>query len=322
MTDLPPLKHIAPTDADWQSRVIGQARRASFQLGGESYTLSFAAPEAVHVGPVVRVLAGDTSLWLRLRSWDRLFKGVDVCKGVALGELPADIAPAVVEAAAEPLLDKLQQVTGLEWTVLEVRSTDAPPTESILGLKFASAAGDDFSGVVATNATGRELLASLIESLPLDPGALSQLPPLVAPVEIGMTSLPIDELLTLRVHDVLMMDVSAYEPGRSGLIRISPSVAWRVTAGDDKITLVERKTTTPRPHLPAGSPTANVLFEYGQVTIPLDVLEGLEAGKELAREHHDKVRLSIDGRHIAAGELVLLGNRLGVRISEMGRISH
>jgi flagellar motor switch/type III secretory pathway protein FliN len=268
----------------------------------------------------VRVLAGDTSIWVRLQEWDRLFQGVDLYQGIALNQLPVDIAPAVLEAAAEPLLDKLQQTTGLPWSVLEVRAQEAGPLEWVLGLRLTSHTGEELKGAVATDSAGRELVASLLETLPLEPGDVASLPPLVAPLEIGMTSLPHQELFTLRVHDVLMIDVTAYEPNRTGVIRLSPTAAWRVTAGDDKVTLVERRTTTPRPNSPADSPTANVVFEYGRVTIPGESLEGLEPGRELAREHHDKVGLSVSGRLFAAGELVLLGNRLGVRISALGPV--
>jgi type III secretion system YscQ/HrcQ family protein len=317
MTDGLTFQQISPADTAW-ARVVGQVRRIPLTLGAASFTVTISAPQPLAGGTVIRILAGETSLWVTISDWDALFRGCAEYEGVSLAALPAEIAPAVVEAAAASMLDLLSKQTGLPWTILEVQSGARPPHAWRLGLEIADTAGGVLRGNVAADDLALPLIEQWVRHFPAPRNESAPAPPLVVAVEIGMTSLTVDELRSLRLRDVLLMDVTAYLPEHQGVIRISPTSAWRVTAAEGIATLVEPRTTAPRVAAPADSPSVNVLFEAGDVTIPLDSLPTLTAGQTLALDNSETVRLSVEGVVIACGELVQLGGKLGVRVLQLG----
>ncbi len=136
-----------------------------------------------------------------------------------------------------------------------------------------------------------------------------------------MSSLPLAELSRLEERDVVLMDVTAFLPDHHGVVRISPTAAWRVTVRDGKATLVEPRTTTPPVPLAADAPVANVVFQYGELSIPTNAIAGLAAGQVFDVSHSEPIRLAMDGIPFASGDLVVVGSRVGVRLTTLGRRS-
>ncbi len=311
------IPEIDATDAAWASRILGVTRQTTITIGEVAWTVAFGPPQELPGASVVRLLAGETSLWVALSDWNAFLRGSPVCEGVDLEELPCEIAVAVVEAACGSLLDGLSSATGRPWSVLEVAGGVAPhPWRA--GFQLSDASGTVLAGAISVDSAALPFLGELIERVPtvVQPGA--PLPPLVVPIEIGMTSLPIADLKSLRTRDVLLMDVTAFRPEGQALIRTSKRTAWRVKVDGERATLTEPKAVTPSPAMPLESPVVNVLFEYGDVVIPAEAAASLAAGQTLEVTNSNGIRLTIDGRPFGRGELVEVAAKLGVRILELG----
>ncbi len=288
-------------------------------MGSAAWTADIVRCTATTPCGVVRLLAGDTSLWVGLSDWEAFLRSAPFMPGVTLADLPPDIAVAVVEAAAEPIFQAVSRATGLAWTVIEFLPSGHPPHPWQVGFQLTGPDDARLNAQLSATPADLPFVESLIARVPLSKVPDAPAPPLVAAVEIGMTSLPVGELRTLRSRDVLVMDVTAFAPDRHGVIRISKTAAWRVTVGDGEVTLVEPRTTTPAAPLPLDSPSVNVVIEFGEVVIPAPALAGLAAGQQWPIEQAGRMRLSIEGRPFATGELVDLGAKLGVRLLEVGR---
>ncbi len=163
MPDGMSIPELSNADAAWDSRVIGQHRRFSVPLGPGAVEVTLTQPRGPFSGPLVRVLAGDASLWVAVSDWAGLIARSPVAQNVDLAELPAEVAAAVVEVAAESVFAALSKATGLSWSVLEVAGQGPPPFPWRLGLELKAADGALVNGAVTSDPTGLERLASLIE---------------------------------------------------------------------------------------------------------------------------------------------------------------
>jgi type III secretion system YscQ/HrcQ family protein len=310
---------ISPAEADW-SRRLGLRRAFGFAFGNIRFDAAIGLPAPDPKGRVVRILAGESSLWLAVSDWDALIQRTAIGEGVTLAELPLDLAPALVEAATEPLLDALAKQSGVSWTVVEVLGPSEPPAPWRIGLELTDSDGGRLAVAVAALDNALPLLERLVETCPVVPQADAAGVPITMPVEIGMTTLAVHDLRSLRVRDVLLMDVTAFRPDRHAIIRTSRTTAWRVTVGEGQLTLVEPRTTAPVPPLPAGSPTVNIVFEFGAVVLTPGQIPRLAAGQTLPIEHAERIQLTIEGRPFARGELIEVTGRLGMRIVEMASV--
>jgi flagellar motor switch/type III secretory pathway protein FliN len=164
------------------------------------------------------------------------------------------------------------------------------------------------------------MLASLAAKLPAVETVSTAGLAHVAGIEIGMTSLPLDDALTLRVHDVVLMDVTAFLPNHIGVIRTSPDTAWRVSVNGETVVLQEARPATPIPSISRDSPVVVLLFEAGQVRIPLDKFGELAAGAKLDRHNATEILIRMDRKPFASGELIQVADRLGVRLLTVGDV--
>lgn len=319
MSDGLSLPELSSSDAVWAAEILGRSRRIPFAIGSTAWTSQIVSPPAGVTGPVLRLLAGETSLWVVVSDWQALLSGSAIMQGVVLAELPGEIAVAVVEAAIEPLLDAASKTTGVAWSVLELQSAGTRPQTWAVGLRLNGADGAHLNGAVSIAAADRPVLQRLIEQVPAAAAPGAVLPAVALGVEIGMTSLPVADLRALRSRDVLLMDVTAFRPDGNGVIRTSRTTAWRVTAAGGQVTLVEPRTVVPSPPVAIDSPSVNVLFELGEVVLAVDQLGTLAAGRTFPIENGSAVRLKVDGQVIGRGELIEVGSKLGVKIAELGR---
>lgn len=306
-----PLPRLTSADARWRSTLLGRARRIPFAIGATTFTLSFAEPQPLAGGRGVRLVLGEAALDLRLSDWRLLLAATPDFRDVDADRIPDEFLPSLLETALSGPLDELSRRTGLSCRFENVLDGHAPHT---VGIVIDAAAAGRSLGTITTDNDSLAVLSRLVAAVPAVAVRELHEAPLVAGVEIGLTSLPLDDLRSLRIHDVLLMDVTTWPQQRSGLVRIGPQHAWRVTVDDAGVTLEELKSVSTAAPPAVGAATVPVVIEAGQVEIPADRLTKLNPGDTLERHHAEHVLLRVHRAPIAGGELVLLGERLGVRI--------
>lgn len=109
------------------------------------------------------------------------------------------------------------------------------------------------------------------------------------------------------------------EPGTSGRrVRVAGPLEYHPSATGDAAMSAE----PPRPATPVVDPLdapVTLTVELGRLTIPLSRLADLKPGDvlELSRHSHEPVDISSNGRVVARGDLVLIGDELGVRVTSV-----
>lgn len=319
MTERLEIPTISPAQAEWGSALIGRRRDLSFAIGKSPFRAVFVPPQPIGPALGLRILVGDHRFRVHFPDWQPLLGHVETLAGVDPAQMPPEIAAVCFDAAFGELFGRLTQLSGV---ALRIEGVDLPAGVSTgsVGLELHGADGLQVIGDIQADDGAMAMLASLVSKLPAvttvpTPGLAH-----VAGVEIGMTSLPLDDALSLRVHDVVLMDVTAFLPNRIGVIRTSEDTAWRVSVDGEAVVLQESRPAAPVPEISRDSPVVILLFEAGQVRIPLDKYGELAPGAKIERHNATQILIRMDRTPFAAGELVQVGDRLGVRLQTIGDV--
>jgi type III secretion protein Q len=186
---------------------------------------------------------------------------------------------------------------------------------------------------------GRELarmLCPLLELLPAQETALPDLP-VTLEVRLGSAILAVGEIDDLEAGDVIMPHTPPLIAGKAEIVLAERWVAAADLAGrsvtltaalkDSKEQAMENDTSVSPPG------TANIEdgtldelpvklnFEIGRCEIALSELRTIGVGHvfELGRDPEQSVDIVVAGRRIGWGQLVRIGDRLGVRVLRLGR---
>ncbi|MCJ2013130.1 type III secretion system cytoplasmic ring protein SctQ [Methylobacterium sp. J-076] len=288
------------------------------------------APDAMEI---VFGLGGDDRVALRLPAaiLDRLVRAVQA----DLATVPA--GPLLVELALAPLLDAAERIA---WTGLHVVALAAPASRpGAVTLLLDGALGDaDFAAELDLDPSGEEgraAVLALVEALPAQPASLADLPVPVAAVA-GHTRLTLRHLAGLAPGDVVLPDLWHLDRGE---IRLVLGTGHAATADRHGATL-----TTPFRPIPAGGEGTGdttmaqgtrkagapamggeaeldavgvtLAFELGRRTVTVGELRGIGPGHvfDLGLAPDEAVDLVANGARIGRGEIVKLGERLGVRV--------
>lgn len=158
--------------------------------------------------------------------------------------------------------------------------------------------------------------------------------PIPLRIVVGAASVTLGELEGLEPGDVILLQGNGHHSARShcviGALRAAPIVAadngWRLTdrftsltgsewdfdmATERKIGLDETEEDTALPELPI-----TLVFEAGRTAIPLDQVRRLDSGSLIPLDGPADGRVTIfaSGKRVGRGELVKLGEGLGVRV--------
>ncbi|MFO1349157.1 MAG: FliM/FliN family flagellar motor switch protein [Gammaproteobacteria bacterium] len=109
------------------------------------------------------------------------------------------------------------------------------------------------------------------------------------------------------------------------LIRVGPRPRFRATLEQQRIILQQREATMENPADTQEALTqldelpVTVTFDLGETTLALREVKGLQPGYAfaLAQGMDKPVTLRANGRAIGAGQLIQVGEQLGVRVVEL-----
>lgn len=247
-----------------------------------------------------------------------------------LMDLPQELRALLIEAALEPLLvigeQRLHQ--SLKLDDVDFRPT---PTDGGLGIGCQLAAGEDrIDGQLRFSNRWLPLVTQLVDALLDAPGAGWDALPIPVRFELGQSRLGLADFRELARDDLILIERGAWLRDRAVSIRIGPNWHFRGALEAGRVILQQRETTMTEP-VDNQQPLAQldelpitVSFDLGESALALGELKALQPGYafELARGLERPVTVRANGAIIGAGELIQVGDCLGVRVVELFAGAH
>jgi len=259
--------------------------------------------------------------------------------------VPADTCSALVENALNPVLTALEQFVGMPLEpgdFVRGRQLDADPSEVSVGF-------------VILERTLRPLLRGWVRTSPdiwqaMDFSRGQSLPlrrighvPVALSLRIGGCRLLLDDVRVLQVGDALRLAVPAFSPDHSVPVHLTDA-GGRVGAGlrinaravGDELVLESNVDISPNQSPPAAEPgpavdslerladiECDVAFEIATLRMTVAEVARLRNGQALrmgTRLQEQPVRILVNGRMLARGELAAVGDELVVVVTDTSRL--
>ena len=256
----------------------------------------------------------------------------------ALPKLPEELAAAALHHSVSPILQTFGERLGASAIFQKMTPTEPDLSIPCLGFNVASEA-------VSTRieAELNELLISLLNIFPAH--QIPQLPdiPFWMTLELGATTLPLDDLYSLETGDIVFLD--QHVKGQQVIVRVNENVAFLGETNGTQVSILQGFQTMDEHHQEAlpedelehheemdeetGAESTgdidlndlpvNLTFEVGQQKMTLNELQGLGVGFvfELDNPIQQPVSVRANGKLIGHCELVQIENRLGARITHL-----
>ena len=346
-----PRARLTGAAADLINRLARPREPLRADVEGLPLTL---APGAVLLDPAPPILdaaaigfaVGDAALTLHLPKaiLDRLARAVQP----DLGSLPPGPAgPLLAELALAPLLDIAERITGTRLAIASVGPAAAPPSGTLTLLLEGRLAEEAFPAqldlgpppLLAPLPPRLAALLALAEAAPARSASVAALPVAVAFVA-GQTRLTHRQLRHLETGDAVLPDV--WHPARGetqvmlgeALLAVARTDRHRSTlktpfrpvaagAGSGDESMGQDKAAASAAEDAANAAAAGLdgmsltlTFELGRRSLGLGELKGVGEGHvfDLGLDPDAPVDLIANGARIGQGEIVEIGERVGVRV--------
>lgn len=340
----PLLDAVDPDTVALHNRL--QARRQSVQAHctGQTITLNWAAASGDAATDIYSLWLSSGELSARVLLPCSLRDQLLASQGVVavFEELAMAAQSVLLEQALLPLLEPLEAELEQLLTVdVQGNAEVMLPLTLRLGVQVAD--GESHTLVIELSVAAAQLVTDLLDRwVPVQP---QKLPDLILPLvlQAGWQALSISELRSLRPGDVLMLEV----PGNADLWVSLANDRWaRARREEQGIRLLEafNRSQPIREHpmsqgtsshratnqsaaeesadVSLGDVQLNLVCQVGSVQLSLAELEQLGEGSVLALPEggSDFVELLVNGRSVGRGELVKMGDGLGVRLTRFASL--
>ena len=281
------------------------------------------------------------TLWLPNDLTDAIIQGNH--PDIVLGELQPTERGLILDALENTLLDRLSRAARAEIAIIAatpVKTLDEP-------FDFAfeiepNSGGRAFPAALRCHDVERERIIGALLSAPLLRKPFPELSTQIA-FRCGYTVISLNEFAGLEIGCGISLDDTTLNFQKIVTVvaeRFVQSCNWQtVNPVLDGALLREACATTlyytanalvkdQSRNAGPGGPTASIgevpvhlVFELGRTEIPVSELESLEAGYvfELGKPLSQSVDILANGHRVGAGELVRLGETIGVRVSRLVR---
>lgn len=247
-----------------------------------------------------------------------------------LMSLPKELRGLLLEAALEKLLALWEQRLGQS---LKLDAVDFRPTRTSggVGLNGHLVAGNDpIAGPFWFSNHWLPLVTQWVEALPDAAG--TDWDPLPIPVrfELGQSRLGLAEFQELARDDLILIEQGAWLDDRTVSIRIGPDWRFRGALEPQRVILQQRETTmtdtadSQQTLAQLDELPVTVSFDLGESALALREVKLLQPGYafELARGLERPVTVRANGAIVGSGELIQVGDCLGVRLVELFARAH
>jgi type III secretion protein Q len=242
--------------------------------------------------------------------------------GIDVADVPPDLLAALVEACLDPLCGLLQKA-GIKLAVKGINRASA----SAPGIRWLLS-GDDGAPLVAGQFWGDlpalEFLLQIWRQAPLVPlRNLAELPVYMS-LECGRLTLAANELSQLESGDLLLAELISRRTEGEVRLQINQETFALASWKNQLVTINRMSTEPPAPANPNQATTVETIpvrlsFSLGDTSLTVRELGAIQPGYvfELPNPGNGQVSIYANGKLFGVGEIVELGERLGVRILEI-----
>ena len=304
---------------------------------GVNRNLEFSAPSGTYGLQLVADSPGTASsfsfeitsresgrLWVSLADTAPLIGFSNWLGDAQLEDLPTNVAAIVLDMYLATLLEQIGDQAGESLTITNV-CAGQPPEDLPKTLPFLLATDDGAThGCFHFEENWLATIKSLLSFVA--PETLEDFDALRIPafVELGRTSLTLTELGELDVDDVVMFDHSQLLVRQRAELCLPPHVRIPCVVGEECLTVEpfsdeQLSPLQPVNAAPSGIDDVHVTLAArgGCVELTVEQLAELDAGDELPCPGAEVVDVVIAGQSVGKGELVRVGERLGIRLTAM-----
>ncbi|MCD0457870.1 FliM/FliN family flagellar motor switch protein [Roseiconus lacunae] len=303
--------------------LVGVARRIPISFGEHQCEVTLGGGTQQSLSRLSVNLRGERSGVVTIHfDCPELIALIDEWLGESLVDLPEQVASAVLNVWFDAALETLEQMTGETLQISGFTKTFASPScqfETPFTLEI-----DDHLRVAGRICFDPEAETSIRQFVQQgQPSATHDLGDLNVnvPIQIGRSWLTYDELMSLSVHDVVLIDDASEFDSDLVTLGISPRASATCKLVGDTLVVESFARHSP------GFSDDQGLSEHGNTRFPVDVcpgfaelslveLETLTVDSVLMPVAYPKrkVRLVLGGCVVADGQLVRCGDRLGIRL--------
>lgn len=338
------LPHYAPVDVPLHNRLHRRMAPWRGTLGGQPFTISLAArrnaglSENPAASDVIGLALGDIVLELHA---PRALLEQSACSGLVGARshgytLRTETDAMLLELAWLSWIEPLETLLGgslagegLRVVPVMPSTTDALSPMTILGIDIAIGEAPPFAASLHMSQAAAVRVATLFERhAPLMPDPLDMLR-LPLAVQAADAPLTLSELRSLQPGDVVMLDCL---PDQQLLLRLGDSLQTRARRNGDSLECLMPLNAVNPDRNPVMTQTATasdldvslddlpirLVCQIGSVELSLAQLRemGPDSLLQLNAGSQDGVDLMVNGRRVGRGELVTIGDGLGVRLLE------
>ena len=325
-----PVANLRPEFVHLANRIAGKNRPLRFQWNGQAAEFSFSLLNAAPRGSwTLGLLLGGHEMQVELARLPDVAWVSPTLAGIDIHELPPELACALIESCLGEVFQALSK-SGIDVSITSVApfSHRSAPDEVIEWQVQRGGESGWMRGYVTGGDAALAHMANLVQSAPIVETPVDETLPMPVRVIAGQLRVPISTLQSLEVHDVLLAELGDH-------IKLHQSQLWSggraVATGTlegrtftvkqlnrpDPTTMADTATTTPVNDL-----EIDLTFVVGQSTLPLGEVRSLAPGFvfELPALIGEGVTIFANGKPIGTGELIEVGNRTGVRVTNFSAL--
>lgn len=247
--------------------------------------------------------------------------------GVKIQELPSELACALIESCLGEIFDALGK-SGVDVRITSVApfSHRTAPEEAIEWQVRRGGEEGWMRGHVAGEDTALEHLAALMQKVPIAEELRDEKLPSPVRLLAGRTRVTLADWQNLEPHDVLLADLAAFTCGRQCQLWSGGHVVAEGLLDGRAFTVQKLNRPEPTAMAAASAPTTplndleiDVTFVVGQTTLTLGELRSLSPGfvVDLPTPLGEGVTIFANGKNVGTGEVIEVGDHLGVRITSL-----
>jgi type III secretion system YscQ/HrcQ family protein len=320
------LEKVRPLFARTVQVIAGSNRPVAFTWNGQPAVLKFSAVKSLSpAARVARVIVDGHEFQVQLERLPDVSALSAALAGLDLEVLPAELACGVIAAALETGLNQLKG-KGVDVVLAELLPAGSPVKAEAESLAFVVEKDGDpgwIRGTLKGDDAGLEHLAQLMARVPAQAVRSLNTLPLLLSFIAGRVTLSQQEF-----RDAVLADLQGWRIQGTCEVLIAGRRHAAATWRDKTLTIQQFIMSEPAPTPAATEPLALVdqlevelTFLVGTHAATLEQLRSLAPGAciELPTPANQAVTICANGRAIGKGELLDIGNRIGVRITELAK---
>ncbi|WP_345738959.1 type III secretion system cytoplasmic ring protein SctQ [Prosthecobacter algae] len=244
--------------------------------------------------------------------------------GIDLHDLPGELACGLIESSFGEIFTALTKA-GIDVSILSMEPFSFRQSSAEI-IQWSIHRGHEshwMHGSIAGDDAALAHLASLMERAPVSPSADDAVIPVPIDLIAGTMHVSLADLQALELHDVLLADLKSYQSQRECTLNAARRALGKGHLEASTFTL---KHLTSKPATTMGDAASvsvndleiELTFVVGQTTLTVGELRHLAPGFtfELPISSGDGLLICANGKTIGRGELIEVGDHLGVRVTE------